>query len=243
MASVMKTRVGELDGGTGVLHPSEMSKVPPARLVIDRDAVSTVERILGRLGQLQVMEDPATVQAMPFSFHCSHGDDIVLSSDGQEAEKDGNMMGGGILISRQPMEINHLYQIEVKHLQKRGAGLSSLLPLLPGVVCSSPDQLTSPLPDQVYGWESAIVVGHTYVNNRGKEVECPLGSIGLGGVAEGSRVGVSLDGQRNLRLHRDGRCLGVVAAASSVPQPAFALFALQMSCKYWVVTCPVTPLQ
>ncbi len=41
-------------------------------------------------------------------------------------------------------------------------------------------------------------------------------------LTSGSRVGVSLDTDRNLLVHVDGVCLGV--ASRAVPQPAFALF-------------------
>ena len=63
------------------------------------------------------------VQAPLFRFHSNHGSKIVLSNHQQTAEKQGHGSSLCSVLSSQPMEINHLYEVGLKKVYYNDNGV------------------------------------------------------------------------------------------------------------------------
>ncbi|XP_076455439.1 uncharacterized protein LOC143290010 [Babylonia areolata] len=173
----------------------------------------------------------AQLKVTTWRFHDNHGQGIVLSNNCQTA---GRVLAfdDGIVMSRDPMEVNRLYQVEINEISEWG-----YLPDMVGVALQAPDTIR--LPDSVYHDSSfAIVIDHSSVLNQGRETRSRLGAP-LRNSRVGSRVGLLLDSKRGVHLYLDGRDLGVFASA--VPEPCFFLMDL---CYLWkkATTLPLEPV-
>ncbi|XP_070175060.1 tripartite motif-containing protein 3-like [Littorina saxatilis] len=139
-------------------------------------------------------------QTKAFRFHDNHGKKVVLSNDQKTAEFRGDFGdGGGYVMSRDPMEVNKLNEVQLTKIYKGMA-------ICVGVVTSSPDSLT--LPDVAGGWKNAVTVYHDGFFDHGDWsppicVRCQTETYiaqALCGLPANSRVGVSVD-RHNRRLH------------------------------------------
>ncbi|XP_070175062.1 uncharacterized protein [Littorina saxatilis] len=163
--------------------------------------------------QLQLRE----LRNKAFRFHDNHGEEVVLTNDQQTAEYRRDLAGDGIVMSRDPMNVNTLYEVRVtKTNQRRDWSLWV------GVVTSSPDSLAVPV--WVRGWKSAVYVARDCFLDHGEETLTNIGKD-LVDLPEGSRVGVRVDRSRRLHLHINGVDRGVVPC-QSLPDPCWAMWQL-----------------
>ncbi|XP_076455335.1 E3 ubiquitin-protein ligase TRIM56-like isoform X1 [Babylonia areolata] len=232
MTAMMKSRVDDLD--LSATLPADFKVISAVKMEISPQVVSEVEAKLRELAEVQCV--PADVKAQPkvtaWSFHGNHGQHIVLSNNDQTADR---VTGSshGVVMSRDPLEVNTLYQVEMNEVL---SGMSYNYNMV-GVALQAPDTIS--VPSAVY-WSSsfAAVIDHRRVLNQGRERRSNLGAP-LENVDVGSRVGLLLDSRRDVHLYLDGRDLGVFASA--IPEPCFFLMDLIGRWKK-VTTLPLEPV-
>ncbi|XP_070176396.1 E3 ubiquitin-protein ligase TRIM56-like [Littorina saxatilis] len=221
MTPKLKTRVDDLDDS--VTLPADAKVISKVTLVIDPEVVSRLEKELLELGQVKVTPTDiiALVKPQPevFRFHDNHGKNIVLSNDQLTTERKSGTEGYGTVMSRDPMEINVVYEVLIDETDNTKRGNFTYL----GAVCESPASVTLP-----YGsWllTCGVVVYPDAVWIHGSMTYTNQFSA-LHDVTAGSRVGVGLDTDRYLHVFMDGKDLGVVPGAPSLTQHCYALFDL-----------------
>ncbi|XP_070194590.1 transcription intermediary factor 1-alpha-like isoform X2 [Littorina saxatilis] len=220
MRQPLETRVKGLD--RSVTLPSDAMVVSVTTLEIDSDAVSRLERELSELGQ-----------PVAFSFHNNHGKHVVLSNDEHTAERTA-LSSCCIVVSRDPMQDNMLYEVRIDETESRWGYHYVYL----GAVTQSLDTLTLPSCDWSGNMTSAVVLHHDWVKMNGVESKSSVGSA-LCDVREEGRVGLALDSSRQLCLYIDGHHQGVVAP--DVTQPCYLMVDLHASWKK-VTALPVRPV-
>ncbi|XP_025114370.1 E3 ubiquitin/ISG15 ligase TRIM25-like isoform X2 [Pomacea canaliculata] len=147
-------------------------------------------------------------------FHDNCGTNIRLTNGNRTAERtELNTIDDGVVVSRDPMLANVLYEVRVD----AGSSVYNYLSL--GVTRISPARLTVTL------WstdlqDSAIIMP-CWVYHQGESAPLPLASE-LRRLEVGSRVGVLVTSSNDLHLYINGQDQGV--AAHNVTQPWFAVF-------------------
>ncbi|XP_076455151.1 E3 ubiquitin-protein ligase TRIM56-like isoform X1 [Babylonia areolata] len=239
MTAVMKSRVDDMD--LSATLPADFKVVSAVKMEISSDVVSEVEAKLREVAEIQcipadVKAQPADVKAQPkvttWNFHGNHGKNVVLSNNDQTADR-VTTPSYGIVMSREQMEVNTLYQVEMNEVLSKWNYQYNML----GVAVQAPDTIS--LPCHVYSGPSfAILIDSRRVLNRGSGTQSSLGAP-LRHVRAGSRVGLLLDMKRDVHLYLDGRDLGVFTSA--VPEPCFFLMDLR-ACWKKVTTLPLEPV-
>ncbi|KAK7094732.1 E3 ubiquitin-protein ligase Midline-1-like isoform X2 [Littorina saxatilis] len=221
MTPKLKTRVDDLV--YSVTLPADAKAIAKVTLVIDPEVVSRLEKELSQLGQVKVISTEIIAQVKPqpegFRFHDNHGENIVLSNHQLTAERKSGTLCGGVVMSRDPMEINVVYEVLIHETDNTEHSVNTFL----GAVCESPASVT--LPCGSWFLTCGVVVRPAVVWVHGSQTDTNQFSA-LHDVTAGSRVGVGLDTVRCLHVFMDGKDLGVVKGAPSLAQHCYALFDL-----------------
>ncbi|KAK7094663.1 hypothetical protein V1264_006183 [Littorina saxatilis] len=229
MASQMGTRVQDLDLTSTLL--ADGKGISMVTLTIDTQAVSRIDRELSTLGLVRLTRGD---QVPVLRFHVNHGKNLKLSNDYQAAEKLDKSGDYGIVMSRDPMMSNMLYQVQINEVNNihRDTYL--------GVVTKSPDTFTLPytfILADIFAdpHPAALCVTPVCVRIFGdtKEEERSV----LDKLAVGSKVGLAVDTDRSLHLYVDGKHQGVVAP--DIPTPCYFMFDMFAYCTK-VTALPVT---
>ncbi|XP_070175463.1 myosin heavy chain, striated muscle-like [Littorina saxatilis] len=205
--------------------------------VLENDVASYQLMLNGFADTAPPRETPVTEPSRPthpqtedFCFHDNHGTEVVLSNNQQTAEYRSRGLRNGIVMSRDPMEVNKLYEV---HITKRGKREGWALCV--GVVTSSPDSLR--LPSGAGGWQSAVVVYSGSFSDHGDLIDSDIGKA-LKNIPPDSRVGVRVVHDGSLHLHVNGADQGVVPCRP-LHDPCWALW--ELTCRNpEVTTLPVT---
>ncbi|KAK7092788.1 E3 ubiquitin-protein ligase TRIM33-like [Littorina saxatilis] len=230
MTPEMKTLVKDLDRRISL--QAKVKVASGIQFVINPEELAHIEKAMSELVKVKVIsaDDGATARA--FCFHDNHGKNILLSDDQQTAEYRGDLGGGGIVMSRDPMEVNKLYEVQItKRDTDEGWSLAV------GVVTSSPDSLT--VPGKAWSWESAVVVYGDHFFDYGNKTSTGIGQT-LWNLQADNRVGVSVDSYRRLHLHVNGDDQGVVPCRS-LPDQCWAMLELNRA-NIEITTLPVPNL-
>ncbi|KAK7110395.1 neuralized-like protein 4 isoform X2 [Littorina saxatilis] len=173
-------------------------------------------------------------------FHENHGSNVVLSNDGQTAERI-NGHDHGIVMCKYPMLINRLYEIR---LDKKDPGngdykwLNDKSYLFCGVTIEAPGHLC--LPGDAMEWGYAVVINNNHITLRGQFMTGnPVGKK-LENLPQGSSIGLAVDYRDRLRLYVNGEDQGVVIGLG-IPFPCYAFFDLIGPYRK-ISTLPIRPL-
>ncbi|XP_070209873.1 neuralized-like protein 4 [Littorina saxatilis] len=164
-------------------------------------------------------EFPSSVgQQEPFTFDDNHGVNIVLSHNKQAAERTRGL-NHAILMSRNPMKMNVLYEIRVDTWDKSNSRIIRNLGM--GVVTQPPDTLILPY------WSGAlfpatVVCGSSVKLSGSTELKPSSVGSALTSLRTGSSVGVAVDRNHCLQLYVDGQNKGVIAF--DLPHNCYALY-------------------
>ncbi|XP_025114372.1 E3 ubiquitin-protein ligase TRIM33-like isoform X2 [Pomacea canaliculata] len=164
----------------------------------------------------QIKFDP---QPPVFVFHDNCGKNIRLTNGNRTAEKiELNTIGDWVVVSRDPMLANVLYEVRVD------AVTDGYTELALGVTTISPAGLT------VTTWstdlQDSVIIMPGWVLYQQKHMAIPL-TKELGRLKVGSRVGVLVTSCNDLHLYINGQDQGV--AAKIATQPWFAVFSISSS--------------
>ncbi|KAL8612801.1 hypothetical protein ACOMHN_033471 [Nucella lapillus] len=176
---------------------------------LDYATVAHIEEELARISELPVLR-----------FHERTGDKIKLTNDGKTAEKTDKGQGDGVVVSRDPMVTNRLYELKIDAID------SIYRYTCVGVVSCSPD--TFHIPDFALGSYSSSVLCVRDGAGRAFGQELNKKWPALDKIAEGSRLGLVLDSSRSLHLHVNGHDQGVIT--SGLPHPCYFMFDLLSRC-------------
>ncbi|XP_070184650.1 neuralized-like protein 4 [Littorina saxatilis] len=164
----------------------------------------------------QLLTDLLLLSIAAFRFHDNHGKRVVLSNDQQTAKFPSDYFGWGIVMSRDPMEVNKLYEVQIT---KR---CNEWRLLCMGVVTSSPESLT--LPHRARGWQIAETVYGNWFADHGDWSRSDI-EMALWNFPVNSRFGLRIDSSRRLHLHVDGiDCL--VVPCRPLPDKCWAMWDL-----------------
>ncbi|XP_025114414.1 E3 ubiquitin-protein ligase TRIM33-like isoform X2 [Pomacea canaliculata] len=175
--------------------------------------VGGVERELLKLEQ-QKTESKLTTPPSVLVFHENCGTNIRLTICNTTAKKiNPEHIGDGVVVSRDVMVANVLYEVAVDEVLAEDGSLSL------GVI-------TNPHPGLVVtmfitGLKDSVIIEPDCVFHQKSSVMSTIGE-GLKRLQVGSRVGVLVDTSNDLHLFVDGQDRGV--AAKDVKQPCFAVF-------------------
>nr|KAG5697120.1 hypothetical protein BaRGS_015255 [Batillaria attramentaria] len=236
MATSLKSLASGLDRSTSL--PENAKVITKAALTIDPHALARIEKELAELGKVNTVAASLVTQPAASSvlrFHANHGRNITLSNDSQTAKRTGEYWYG-LVVSREPMVVNTLYQVRLEDVDER----YSADEIFVGVVTIDP--ATQSFSDVLNALDlsSAYIISDTFVRYPDEEkVSSDVGAA-LCSVGVGDSVGVVVDAARCLHLYINGQDQGV--AGHDVPQPCFAFFDLFL---YWekVTGLPITTIK
>ncbi|XP_025114405.1 E3 ubiquitin-protein ligase TRIM33-like isoform X2 [Pomacea canaliculata] len=211
MTQALTDRVNSLDLSTDLL--GDKWEKPLSSVECCKEVVRRIEDELLMLKQ-EKTEAKLVSQPPVLVFHDNCGTNIRLTNGNRTAEKtELNMIGDGVVVSRDPMLANVLYEVRVD------AGKNRYKKLSLGVTRISPAHLT------VKEWsedlKDSVIIMPGHIFHQRKRVPTPL-TKELGRLKVGSRVGVLVTSSNELHLYINGQDLGV--AANNVTQPWFAVF-------------------
>lgn len=210
MAATLKARVIDLD--LSVASPTDARVMSAVTLTIDPQAVTRIQGDLAKLGRIKMEAD--------LRFHGNHGKNVVLSNDDHTVQKTSIHRNHGIVMSRDPMFTNMLYEVRIDKIQPE-----YMLTRL-GVVADCPHTF-SELPKTFFCSDPDVLcLDHdsAYVFGQKKSVSWPA----LKDLAAGSRVGLAMDSDRGLHLYVNGLDKGLVAR--DMPDTLFFMFDLFARC-------------
>ncbi|KAL8603699.1 hypothetical protein ACOMHN_017196 [Nucella lapillus] len=164
--------------------------------------------------------DPAALR-----FDANHGSNVVLSNDGQTAER---IRGhdNAIVVCRYPLLINRVFEVRLDKKDPTDGDyqwLNGKQYMCVGVAIEAPSILS--LPGEANEWGYAVVINNSHVTLKGQYLTGNEVGRCLENLAQGSTVGLSMDHQDCLRLYVNGRDEGV-ALRLAVPFPLYAFFEL-----------------
>ncbi|KAL8597594.1 hypothetical protein ACOMHN_001525 [Nucella lapillus] len=244
MMTAMETRVEELDH-TAIL-PSDAKVVSALELALDKEGLSRIQRELSSLGKVCVFpaDNVGMVKPETLRFRDKHGGNIKLSNFGQTATKSGICSGSGIVLARDLMKQDFLYEVQIVYdrvtMNKQRRRLDAVTV---GAITEAPDSIY--LPDSSADLDGAFVKKLKVTQHPSeKRLVAAEGEEEWEGavmtLTAGDRVGVSLDNGQCLRLHvkGQGRRRGegeeevegeeiIVTIASEVPLPCYPVFELR----------------
>ncbi|KAK7089862.1 hypothetical protein V1264_024202 [Littorina saxatilis] len=222
MTPKLKTRVDDLD--YSVTLPADAKAIFKVTLIIDSEVVSRLEKELSELGQVKVTPTDIIAHVKPqpgvFRFHDNHGENIVLSNHQLTAERKSGTETNGVVMSRDPMEINVVYEVLINETDNTQKSNFTFL----GAVSESPASVT--LTVRSFELTCGVVVSSYAVWVLQSKAQTDLFRSALRDVTAGSRVGVGLDTDRYLHVFMDGKDLGVMPGAPSLTQHCYAFFDL-----------------
>nr|KAG5705717.1 hypothetical protein BaRGS_027376 [Batillaria attramentaria] len=137
--------------------------VTPTTLTINKMDLARLEDDLSQLGDMTVPAAVVTEQPNILRFHVNHGMNIVLVDDRTSAERTDGHMSGTVVLDT-PMIIDQLYEVCIID-RKRSRTFTSYV--RPGVTFEEPTGRFPP--KDPFGWDSAILIGNTYVSEYGKK--------------------------------------------------------------------------
>ncbi|XP_076451093.1 uncharacterized protein LOC143286987 isoform X1 [Babylonia areolata] len=217
MSQTMEKHVDNLDFRTTL--PDDAKAVSTFKFVKNSEAVAQIKQELAKLGDVKVMTAKVKVNKVDFVFHDNHGTAVTLSNNNRTASK-SNDIRNGIVLSRDPLDINVLYEVHIDKWES-GRGIYFGYDSMPvGVTTVSPDSLALALWSGRMTWPAWICPSCTVcsgVRDDNNEVGAALHDL-----RENHRVGLALDSAHCLHLYVDGQDQGI--AACGLTDPCYAMF-------------------
>ncbi|XP_076450666.1 uncharacterized protein LOC143286776 isoform X2 [Babylonia areolata] len=240
MSHMMEKRVDDLDFSTTL---PDAKAVPSFKFVKNSTVMGLIRQELARLGEVIVVTaDGNAINEVDFVFHDNHGTAVTLSNNNRTASKSDDQVNG-IVLSRDPLEVNMLYEVHIdkwlqqqqSHLHTLRLGLTAKSPASLALLSRSVDMILQLKPPDIWSaWICPSLTasyGNTDNNNK-------IGAI-LRHLAQNRRVGLALDSAHCLHLYVDGQDQGI--AVHGLTDPCYAMFDMLSPCKQ-ITTLPPTRL-
>ncbi|XP_025114420.1 E3 ubiquitin-protein ligase TRIM33-like [Pomacea canaliculata] len=211
MTQALTDRVNSLDLSADL--QGEVWVKPLSSVECCQDVVRVIEDEFLMLKQ-EKTESKLVSQRPLLVFHDNCGKNIRLTNGNRTAEKtEPSTFGNGVVVSRDPMVPNVLYEVRVDSV----TGCYKELSL--GVTRISPAHL--PVTRWSADLKDSVIIMPGLVIRQRERVPLPLANK-LNRLKVGSQVGVMVTSSNDLHLYINGQDQGV--AAENVTQPWFAVF-------------------
>ncbi len=217
----------ELNGSTMCISVTSMSQTAhpsPAGSLLMHNRLPSMNTMMDSL-EVVLEEEKSERESgsNELMFHDHHGRNIQVRNGGKSASRTDSY-NQGVLLTHRPLKDNEMFEVSVDKLSNRWTSS-----LMIGALFEAPEKIHLPVTALGFKKNAIVISGDTLYQNGLKTDSVVVGSFNLDQLETGQKVGILVDGMRNLKLSVNGVDLGVIV--KNIPQPCYGILDLYGQCE------------